>query len=317
MDNRAEVREFLMTRRAKVTPEQAGLPSIGARRVPGLRRSEVAVLAGLSVEYYAKLERGQITGASASVLDALARALQLDEVERRHLQDLARAADGTATASRRRRPRPGARAGSRPALQWMLDGMTGSAVFVRDPYHRMIAANQLGRAFYLPVVGEAGLLALPEGVHAPNLVRFQFLDPASRDFYPDWEAFARMGVGALRVEAGKDPHDPVLQELIGELSTCSEDFRRLWAAHDVHAHSAGTKRFVHPVVGALTVRFEQMELSADPGCMLIAYTAEPATEAAERMSLLSSWAATRAEELREHGAATATAPEGADPTVPS
>jgi transcriptional regulator with XRE-family HTH domain len=240
VDNREEVREFLTTRRARLTPDQVGLPTAGTRRVPGLRRSEVATVAGLSVEYYARLERGQIAGASASVLEAIARALQLDETERAHLFDLARAADGIPTSGRSRR-RTASRPPSRPSLQWTLEAITDGVAFVRDPHQNLLATNSLGRAFYSPVVGEAGRL--------PNLARFQFLDSASRDFYPDWNLFAEMCVGVMRAEAGRDPHDRGLQDLIGELSTRSDTFRRLWAAHDVRTHGTGTKRFNHPVVG--------------------------------------------------------------------
>ena len=229
MDNRQEVREFLTTRRARITPDQVGLPTTGSRRVPGLRRSEVASLAGLSVEYYARLERGQIAGASAGVLDALARALQLDETERAHLLDLARAADGIPTSGRPRR-RTASKAASRLSLQWALEAITDGVAFVRDPHQNLLATNALGRAFYSPVIGDGGRL--------PNLARFQFLDPASRDFYPDWELFAEMCVGIMRTEAGRDPHDRGLQDLVGELSTRSETFRRLWADHNVRTHGS-------------------------------------------------------------------------------
>ncbi len=211
--------------------------------MPGLRRSEVATLAGLSVEYYARLERGQIAGASSSVLEALARALQLDETERAHLFDLARAADGIPTSGRPRRRTP-TKAASRPSLQWALEAITDGVAFVRDPHQNLLATNTLGRAFYSPVIGDGGR---PRST--PNLARFQFLDPASRDFYPDWDLFAEMCVGIMRTEAGRDPHDRGLQDLVGELSTRSETFRRLWAAHDVRTHGTGTKRFHHPVVG--------------------------------------------------------------------
>ena len=257
MDNRQDVRdevhEFLTTRRARVTPDQVGLPNTGSRRVPGLRRSEVASLAGLSVEYYARLERGQIAGASSGVLDALARALQLDETERAHLLDLARAADGIPTSGRPRRRTP-SKAASRPSLRWALEAITDGVAFVRDPHQNLLATNALGRAFYSPVIGDGG--------RTPNLARFQFLDPASRHFYPDWELFAQMCVGIMRTEAGRDPHDRGLQDLVGELSTRSEIFRRLWADHNVRTHGAGTKRFEHPVVGELTLAYEELAITA-------------------------------------------------------
>lgn len=305
MENRAEVREFLMTRRAKVTPQQAGLPEVGGRRVAGLRRSEVAMLAGMSVEYYAKLERGALAGASASVLNSLATALQLDDTEHRHLLDLARAADGIPTSSRPRRRGGSTPAPVRPTLQWMLDSLTGTVAFVRDQHQNLVAANPLGRAFYLPVLGDeeagAGPAEAADGgarltagrARVPNLARFQFLDPASRDFYPEWERFAQMCVGSMRVEVGKDPHDTTMQDLVGELSTCSEDFRRLWAAHDVHTHGSGTKLFRHPVVGEVSVAYEELLLSAEPGRAMITYTAEPGSISEERLRLLATWAATR------------------------
>lgn len=283
MDNQAEVREFLMSRRAKITPELAGLPAGGHRRVSGLRRTEVATLAGVSVEYYAKLERGAIAGASSSVLEAIARALQLDDTERTHLFNLARAADGIPLSGRIRR-RATRNPVSRPSLQWALGTITEGIAFVRDQHQDLLATNELGRAFYSPVIGDGG--------RTPNLARFQFLDPASRDFYPDWQVFAEMCVSIMRAEAGRDPNDKGLQDLVGELSTRSDAFRTLWGAHDVRTHGAGTKRFNHPVVGELTLAYEELAITADPGSVLMIYTAEPGSPSAERLRLLASWAAT-------------------------
>src|SRR5215218_1476199 len=279
MDNRAEVREFLMSRRAKVTPAAAGIPDGAHRRVAGLRRTEVAALAGVSVEYYAKLERGAIAGASGSVLDSIARALQLDDAERAHLLDLARAADGIPSSGRPRR-RAGKAAPPRPSLQWALSAITDGVAFVRDPQQNLLATNALGRAFYSPVLGDGG--------RVPNLARFQFLDPASRDFYPDWDLFAEMCVGVMRAEAGRDPHDSGLQDLVGELSTRSETFRRLWADHNVRTHGTGTKRFRHPVVGELTLAYEELAITAEPGLVLLVYTAQPGPPSPERLALLAS-----------------------------
>ena len=287
MDNRDEVREFLTTRRARITPDQVGLATAGTRRVAGLRRSEVATLAGLSVEYYARLERGQIAGASSGVLEALANALQLDETERAHLYDLARAADGIPTSGRARRRTAARAAASRPSLQWALEAITDGVAFVRDPHQNLLATNTLGHAFYAPVLGQA---AQTRG-RTPNLARFQFLDPASRDFYPDWDLFAEMCVGVMRTEAGRDPNDRGLQDLVGELSTRSDTFRRLWAAHDVRTHGTGTKRFHHPVVGELILAYEELAITAEPGLVLLVYTAEPGSPSAERLRLLASWAA--------------------------
>jgi transcriptional regulator with XRE-family HTH domain len=292
VDNRQEVREFLTTRRARITPDQVGLVTTGSRRVPGLRRSEVATLAGLSVEYYARLERGQIAGASTGVLDALSRALQLDDTERSHLLDLARAADGIPTSGRPRRRATGKPA-SRPSLQWALESIRDGVAFVRDPHQNLLATNTLGRAFYSPVIGEGGRM--------PNLARFQFLDPASREFYPDWDRFAEMCVGIMRAEAGRDPHDRGLQDLVGELSTQSEVFRRLWSAHDVRTHGTGIKRFTHPVVGELTLAYEELAITAEPGLVLMVYTAERGPPSAERLQLLASWGASQQASLPTSG----------------
>ncbi len=283
MDNRAEVRAFLTSRRAKLTPKDVGLPAGTNRRVSGLRRSEVALLAGVSVEYYARLERGAIAGASSSVLDAISRSLHLDETERAHLLDLARAADGIPTSGRTRR-RSTKQSIARPTLQWALDAITDGVAFVRDPHQDLLAMNALGRAFYSPVIGDGG--------RTPNLARFQFLDPVARDFYPDWDLFAEMCVAIMRAEAGRDPHDRGIQELVGELSTRSETFRTLWAAHNVRAHGAGTKRFRHPIVGELTLAYEELAITAEPGSILMIYTAEPGSSSAEGLHLLASWAAT-------------------------
>jgi len=155
---------------------------------------------------------------------------------------------------------------------------------VRDQRQDLLATNTLGRAFYSPVIGAGG--------RPPNLARFQFLDPTARDFYPDWDLFAEMCVGIMRAEAGRDPHDRGLQELVGELSTQSETFRRLWADHNVRTHGAGTKRFHHPVVGELTLAYEELAITAEPGLVLMVYTAEPGSPSAERLRLLASWAAT-------------------------
>ena len=269
-----------MTRRARVTPDAVGLTVGSNRRVAGLRRSEVAALAGVSVEYYSKLERGAVAGASASVLDAISRALQLDDTERAHLLDLARAADGIPTSGRPRR-RASKPTAPRHSLQWALSSITDGVAFVRDQRQDLLAVNDLGLAFYSPVIGDGG--------RTPNLARFQFLDPAARDFYPDWEKFAEMCVAVMRAEAGRDPHDKGLQDLVGELSLRSDTFRTLWAAHDVRTHGAGTKRFHHPIVGELILAYEELAITAEPGNVLLIYTAEPGSPSAERLKLLASW----------------------------
>ncbi|GIE94602.1 helix-turn-helix transcriptional regulator [Paractinoplanes rishiriensis] len=283
MDNRAEVRDFLTSRRAKINPERAGLPVTGQRRVPGLRRSEVAALAGMSVEYYAKLERGTLAGVSAGVLDAIARALQLDEAERAHLLRLAHEADGSNAVLRpRRRPK---RWQVRPSLQWSLDAVTTAPVIVGNNRSDLLAANPLGRALYSELyTGPAG---------PPNFARFTFLDSAARRFYPDWGLAADMTVANLRTAAGKDPHDKSLHDLVGELSTRSDDFRRRWGSHDVRTHGTGVKHFHHPVVGGLELAYESMDLRAEPDLTMTIYAAEPDSPTEDALRLLASWAASQ------------------------
>jgi hypothetical protein len=286
VNNRAEVREFLTSRRAKVAPQQAGLPDTGRRRVPGLRRGEVAALAGVSVEYYAKLERGSIGGVSALVLDALARALQLDDAERAHLFHLAHAADGTSAGMRPRR-RPGTRWTPRPALQWVLDGINPPAI-IRNGRMDLLATNHLGRAMHASLYDS-------EPGDVPNFARYTFLDDDSHRFYPDWDTAADTCVAILRTEAGRDPHDKDLHDLVGELSTRSEQFRRRWGSHDVRLHGAGTKHFYHTVVGNLELAYESVDMISDPGLTMTIYVAEPASSTAHALDLLASWAETPAE----------------------
>jgi transcriptional regulator with XRE-family HTH domain len=281
VNNRAEVREFLTSRRAKITPEDAGLPTTGPRRVPGLRRSEVAALAGVSVEYYAKLERGALAGVSASVLDAISRALRLDDAERTHLLRLAQQANGSSVLLRpTRRPRQWS---VRPSLQWTLDAVTGPAILVNNRQD-LLAANLLGRAMYSDVYANPG--------GTPNFGRFTFLDAAAHRFYPDWDLAADMTVANLRTAAGKDPHDKSLHDLVGELSTRSDDFRRRWGAHNVRTHGTGTKNFHHGVVGDLTLAYESMDLRAESDLTLTIYAAEPESPTAHALTLLASWATT-------------------------
>ncbi|HET9650132.1 MAG TPA: helix-turn-helix transcriptional regulator [Microlunatus sp.] len=283
MDNRAEVREFLISRRAKLTPQQVGMPDVGARRVPGLRRGEVAALAGVSVEYYSKLERGALAGASASVLDALARALQLDDAERAHLFHLAHAADGT-TAGMRPRRRPTTQWTPRPGLTWVLDSITSPAI-VRNARMDLLATNRLGRAMH------AALYDRESGPY-PNFARFTFLDvDAAHDFYPNWELAADTAVAILRTEAGRDPHDKTLHDLIGELATRSLEFRRRWATHDVRLHGGGTKQFHHGLVGDLELAYESVDMISEPGLTLTIYAAEPGSPTAHALDLLGSWTA--------------------------
>ena len=287
MDNRQEVREFLRSRRARITPEQVGLPAGANRRVPGLRRTEVAALAGVSVEYYSRLERGALAGVSASVLDAIARTLQFDDAERAHLFDLAHAADGTSSILRPRRC-AAKQWQPRPSLQWMLDSVIDGAAFVRNARMDLLATNRLALAFHDDVYASATGTG-----RIPNLARFTFLDAAAQRFYADWEAAADTVVAILRTEAGRDPRDRDLHDLVGELSTRSNDFRPRWAAHNVRLHGSGVKAFHHHVVGDLTLAYEGMDLIAEPGLVLTVYSAEPGSESDERLRLLASWAASQ------------------------
>jgi transcriptional regulator with XRE-family HTH domain len=285
VDNRSEVRDFLTSRRAKVTPEQAGLPAYGGhRRVSGLRREEVALLAGVSADYYIRLERGNLSGVSDSVLEALVRALQLDEAERAHLLDLARAANTSPAAARGRR-RPASRL--RPAVQRLLDVMTMAPAYVRNGRLDVLGANALGRAVFAPLFDTAAA--------TPNIARFMFLDPAAQSFYRDWESLAGDTVALLRAEAGRDPYDRALTDLIGELSTRSEVFRAWWAAHNVRLHRSGVKHLHHPLVGELILAYESLELTSDTGLRLNAYTAEPGSASQDGLNLLASWSAAPAE----------------------
>jgi transcriptional regulator with XRE-family HTH domain len=285
VDNKAEVREFLTSRRARVEPKDVGLPAGTNRRVDGLRRSEVATLAGVSVEYYTKLERGAISGASPEVLDCIARALRLDDAERAHLFDLAHAASPVARPPRKRSAKSWT---PHPSLQWTLDAVTAGPAFVRNGRMDLLAANALGRAFYKDAYDMPG--------QPPNIARFTFLDERAYAFYPDWDAFAEITVSILRTEAGRDPHNKELHDLIGELSTRSEEFRRLWGSHDVRHHGTGFKTFHHSVVGEMTLAYEGLEMESEPGLTLTIYAAEPGSASAERMQLLASWAASEERE---------------------
>lgn len=276
VDNAAETREFLTSRRARINPQQVGLPAHCPRRVPGLRRAEVAQLAGVSVEYYSRLERGDLSGVSDQVLEALARALRLSEDDRTHLEDLARAA-----GPGRRRRRRAAAASVRPNLQRLLDAMACPA-FVLNGRGDVLAANSLGRALYAPMIEAAGGAT-------PNHGRFIFLDPRSRQFWGDWESAADNLVALLHAQAGRDPYDKDLTNLIGELSTRSDDFRIRWAGHDVRQYHQGAKAIHHPVVGTLHLAYESLDLPVD-GLILFAYGAEPGSDSEDALRILASWA---------------------------
>ncbi|MEV4143361.1 helix-turn-helix domain-containing protein [Amycolatopsis sp. NPDC049691] len=280
IDLRTEIKEFLTTRRARITPERAGLPAYGAnRRVKGLRREEVALLAGVSVDYYVRMERGSLTGASDGVLDALAAALQLDEAERAHLFHLARQSTAPGGARRRRPAVP-----VRPALQRVLDAITDAPAWICNGRYDVLAVNQLARALYSPVLADTRQPA--------NTARFVYLNPeAAETFFVDYDRVARDVAAKLRMEAGRNPHDEELIALVGELSTRSELFRRRWASQDVRLHRSGLKRMHHPVVGRLDLDVESMELPAEPGLLLNVYTAPAGTATADGLALLASWAA--------------------------
>jgi transcriptional regulator with XRE-family HTH domain len=280
VDTSNDIREFLISRRAKISPEQAGLPAYGTRRrVAGLRREEVSMLAGISVEYYTRLERGNANGVSEDVLEGIVRALQLDEAERAHLFDLFR----TANTARPARRRP-AQERARPNVQQVLDAMTDLPAYVRNGRLDILAANRLGFALYSEVFSNPGRPA--------NMGRFTFLDTRATEFFGDWESIANDVVAILRAEAGRDPYDRRLSDLIGELSTRSEAFRVRWAAHNVKFHRAGIKRLHHPLVGDLTLNFEGLELAADSGQRMNVYTAEPGSPSHEALNLLASWTST-------------------------
>ncbi|MGO1510867.1 MAG: helix-turn-helix domain-containing protein, partial [Actinomycetales bacterium] len=269
----AQVRDFLRSRRDRLQPTDVGIAGGLRRRVPGLRREEVALLAGMSVEYYVKLERGNLRGVSEGVLASLARALRLSEEEHRHLMDLASAANSGAGSS----VSPTRRV--RPALQQLLDAMAAPA-WVRNGRSDFLAGNTLGRALYAPI--------LSSSIQPANVARFMFLDPSSRDFYPDWDEIGQQMVASLRAEAGRHPFDRPLTDLIGELSTRSDEFRRWWGAHEVFTHSAGSKRIHHPEVGMLSLSYEPMALTSDTGLTMIVYSAEPGSPTADGLALLAS-----------------------------
>ena len=281
MENATEIRDFLATRRARINPEAAGLPRYGRkRRVAGLRREEVALLAGISVEYYTRLERGNARGVSDDVLDAVSQALQLDEAEHGHLVDLVRTANREGTP--RRTP---VAARVRPSIARMVDALTGIPAFVANGRLDIVYANPLGEALYSE--------NFRDPVRPPNTARFLFLDPRARTFYVDWERTAHDIAAALHREVARNPYDRALSDLVGLLSTRSEEFRQEWARHDVRLHRSGTKRFRHPLVGELTLDYEVLELPADPGLTLVTYSAAPGSPSEAALRELARWASTR------------------------
>ncbi|MFI9328301.1 helix-turn-helix domain-containing protein [Kitasatospora sp. NPDC052868] len=271
------VGDFLRSRRARIQPEEVGLPVHGRRRVQGLRREEVAQLAGVSVDYYIRLEQGRGSSASDAVLDAVARVLRLDEVEAAHLRALARPPRAAAPARGHQAVREGTRL--------LLDLMPGVPAFVLGRRMDVLAWNALGDAVN-------GFSALPPG--QCNAARTAFLDPAARDFYPQWEAVAVETVAYLRLDAGRYPEDSRLSALIGELAVRSEEFRRLWADQQVRQKTHGGKLIHHPVVGELDFGYETLAVNGSPDQLLVAYTAPPGSATAQRLALLASWSASGA-----------------------
>lgn len=283
MDIKHEIKDFLMTQRARITPEMAGLPFAGGdRRVPGLRREEVAMLAGVSVEYYTRMERGSLGSASESVLDALSRALQLNDDERSHLYDLAR----NSTLPTRKKPKRRKDPVITESIQLVIDSMSVPAV-VQNSRMDLIAANGLGRALYPGPFSMTG---------PPNFARFAFLDSRAADFYGDFEGARNFTVSVLRAAAGRDPLDATLSELIGELAACSQDFSQRWGKHNVLRHSQGHKTFHHPGVGTLHLIYTDLQLPGDPTVSITTYTADPDSASADGIALLSTWAQTQNEE---------------------
>lgn len=278
MAKNGELREFLRTRRARVQPEDVGIRTDGRRRVPGLRREEVAMLAGVSLDYYARLEQGRRhLQPSDQVLDAIARALRLAEVERLYLHNLVRSTVAAAEPAELRIAPLDA------GMRTMLDSLKVPAIII-DSRGDVHAMNRMGRALLV------GLEPLPS--EAANHPRWLFLEPSTRDLHTDWEMNARVSVGVLREAAGRYPHDKRLHALIGELSVASPEFRSWWAEHDVEVRCRGPKRFHHPVVGELTMQVEALQLH-DGERWIYAYAAEPGSPSEEALRLLGTWAATQ------------------------
>ena len=276
MPQKPELSEFLRSRRDRLRPVDVGLPDRGQRRVPGLRREEVASLAGVSTDYYVRLEQGRDITASEDVLDALARALQLDEAERLHLRHLAKPRRARRSPPRSQRVRPGVRL--------LLDSLSTPA-FVLGRRTDVLATNRMARALL------ADFDAMPAGER--NHARWLFLDPRARELYADWETVARENVAILRMDAGRYPEDERLSALIGELSVKSPEFARWWADHDVLVRGHGTKRYRHPIVGEIDIRYEALQL-ADEDQTLFIYSVEPDSPSEQALAMLDSWSGTPA-----------------------
>lgn len=286
MDHNAELRDFLRTRRARLSVDDVEIGGTGrTRRVPGLRREEVAQLAGVSVDYYSRLEQGRHLNVSDDVLDAVARALRLDDTERAYLFRIAKAS----RRPRRRAPAPVQRV--RPGVWRLLEKLDDvSPAFVFGRRMDVLAANKLARA----LIGDFDAMPPREG----NLLRYTFLDESTRELFVEWEEVARDNVAILRLDAGRHPDDPLLVELVGELSVKSPEFRRWWADHNVRERTHGTKRYHHPLVGDITVNYESLALLADPDQTLCIYTAEAGSSSETALQLLANWTGDRVSEGR-------------------
>lgn len=294
MEKPNDIREFLASRRARLTPQQVGLPDFGGRRrVAGLRREEVALLAGMSVEYYVRFERGNASGVSEGIIDGVSRALRLDDTERAHLHDLVRAANDGVRPVRRRAPARPRIVG--PSVQQLLDAMTGVPALVQDARLDVLATNALARALFDQMFDDGD-----DAARTPNFARFLFLDPRSVDFYRDWDASADQLVALLRIETGRAPFDRELSDLIGELSTRSDAFRTLWGSHDVREHRTGMKRIHHAVLGDVDLDYQALDVAGGPGLQLVAFTAEPASASATALQLLGNLTATPAAPRSQH-----------------
>ena len=288
MDLSAELSEFLRSRRARLKPEDVGLPEFGRhRRVPGLRREELAQLAGVSVAYYTRLEQGNGRNVSMEVLDAIARALRLSDTERAHLTHLAKP-----TVKKRQRAAIARPQRVRPGLMHLLDSMDGVPAAVVGRRLDILAWNRMARA----LMGDFTTWEPDQR----NMARMIFLDPNARDLYIDWECKAVEVVSTLRLYAGCYPDDPLLLALVGELSVKSEEFRSLWAAHTVADKGHGTKRLRHPLVGEMTLLYESMKVAGDdPDLVLVTYHAEPGTASADALRLLAQWGVDEPVDVRE------------------
>ena len=283
-----ELGSFLKVRRTELGPADVGLPDTGRRRVKGLRREEVALLAAISTDYYARIEQGR-RHAPEPVLDAIARVLRFDPDEREYAFELARAS--AVNAGRASRPRPIRR--QIPAgVQALMDAMVSAPAVVHNGRLDIVGANAMGRALFADVFDRQP--------GQPNLARFVFLDARATDFYREWEMIADAAVAILRLEAGHSPYSKDLTDLIGELATRSDEFKTRWAAHHVQAHRRGIKQLHHPVVGALTLRYEALEIPDSGGLTLFGYTAEPGSTSEDALRLLGSWAATAEADVTEH-----------------